>query len=71
MSDTHQIMCELSPCGLPAFARVTWSSELMGTQSANLCRPHSDDMWNRYKGAISSGLITYTIEKQSVKLNGD
>lgn len=59
---TENTKCELLPCGNEAFADVLWSGELP-EQKATLCRMHSDELWDKFKGHIAMGLMNYRIGK--------
>ena len=54
--------CHCQPCDLPPHCDCQWGSNNLPTQTATLCEPHANDLWQRLNHLLELNLAWYRID---------
>ena len=53
--------CEITGCDSRAMAKCNWHTDSLGSQSANLCQEHIDELWKRLNPLLQINKASFSI----------
>lgn len=55
--------CDFAGCKDDPYCDSQWGSENLATQTATLCKKHSDELWERIQSLVKLNLVWYRIDR--------